>query len=99
MPNVLADRTVALASVPDSEVPTFQQAVQLFINTGGHLTMPSAYGPDPLGENDVLCDQRQRLFCQALGVDAVFSDVISGGKGQLRAAILYAIELSLHLRV
>ena len=76
-------------------IPTTEDAVDMYRQQSGVLTDPSEFGTDPL-ENDIQkIDQREQEFrSNAMSVEDIFTNVISGNDVPFRQAILLYIDIT-----
>lgn len=86
---VILNRTV----IPDSV-----NAVDLFQSYGGHLTLFSDFGEDPLGDDAQKIPQREEQFKQHyVDFTQFFYTVVNGDYHLFRRGLLFFIELSSRL--
>lgn len=95
IPNNLATSTREILPLPDSSVPSVDEAVQIHESFKSRLTPETTYGRDPLANYVQLQKIRERDFlayCQPM--DSIFTDVLHGNGQLLADAILCFIALT-----
>ena len=79
-------------------VPEPSDAVQEFESLGGHLTLFSAFGEDPLKDRVDLISQRDaEYFAQYPDFGPIFHSLINGDYNLFRCGLLFLIQLSKRL--
>ena len=98
IPNVLQHERRGTIAVNATDIPTTEDAVDMYRQQSGVLTDPSEFGTDPL-ENDIQkIDQREQEFrSNAMSVEDIFTNVISGNDVPFRQAILLYIDITDYL--
>ena len=98
IPNVLQHERHGTITVNATDIPTTEDAVDMYRQQSGVLTDPSEFGADPL-ENDVVkLDQREQEFRNTvMSFDDIFTNVVSGNDIPFRQAILCYIDITDHL--
>ena len=94
IPNELqrSSRTVKL---PEGIIPECEAAVAEFTSSGGHLTISSAFGNDPLANREDLLDERNQHFRQQFpDYSPVFHAISNGNCGPLAECIKLYICLT-----
>ena len=99
IPSVLQRRTDATVTLNNGTVPTVNDAVHMFQQAGGALTLPTTFGLDLLEDRIDLQRERQRLFVEHYDITDLFSSVVHGRSDRLRAAINAAYNLTVYLSV
>ena len=65
--------------VTPSLVPSVEDAIQMYTDAGGSITLNSSFGVDPLASSDALINQREIEFTQNNPTfDDIYSNVING---------------------
>ena len=76
-------------------VPEPSDAVQHFESFGGHLTLFSPFGEDPLADRDDLVSQREAdFFARYPDFGPFFYSVVNGDYTLFRAGLLFLIQVS-----
>ena len=81
-----------------SSIPLTDTAIQMYTCNGGHLTMESNFGLDPL-KND---SEKYMLRCQSFQAvcppfHAIFSEVVNGKKETFKEKLLLFIDITRRL--
>ena len=86
VPNELMRRNNRTAQVPASALPTAEDAVHAFQQTGGHLTMLPKFGSDPLDDRDDLKEARHQGFIAKFpNWEQLFSTVVNSNDTHFRS--------------
>ena len=86
------DNTVQISS---SLIPEPDEAVQLFESKGGHITLFSPFGRDPLETRPDLYSQRNLKFIERYSdFQPFFHTVVNGDYSLFREGLLYFISVS-----
>ena len=94
-PNILASSTCNVTSIQECNVPTTDQAISSFTNDGGHLTMESVFGQDPLDGYPLLQQLRARDFqSQYPSVEDIFKNILHSDGATFVQSIEFFIELT-----
>ena len=81
-----------------NDIPTTEDAVDMYRQQGGVLTDPSEFGADPLQNDIQKIEQREQEFrSNAISFEDIFTNVISGNNVLFRQAILLYIDITDHL--
>ena len=89
------DRTVRVDS---SLVPEPRDAVAQFESLGGHLTLFSPFGEDPLKDRADLISQREtEYFVQYPDFGPIFHTLVNGDSNLFRCGLLLLIQVSKRL--
>ena len=95
IPNVLAVSRSNLTTLPMHYVPTTDQAIRLFIDNGGHLTLQSLFGVDPLSDFPQMQLLRERDFqSQYPSTANIFQDILHSNGSIFKDYIQYFIHLT-----
>ena len=79
-------------------LPAVEEAVELYESHGGHLTLLSEFGEDPLSSrNDLLQLREARFFECYPSFDEIFHGVVNNDKTLFREGILHLIDVSMQL--
>lgn len=82
-----------------SEIPDPLDALQSFEASGGHLTVFSNFGNDPLKCHPELVEEREHSFCSRYpDFNHFFSSVVNGEFCFFREGLLHFIDLSHQLQ-
>ena len=84
-------------TVAPHKVPTADEAVQLYEQDGGTLTLFGDFGVDPLGELDDegKRQERVRLFAQRFpSFELLFHRLVNGNSSLFKEAILYFMQIT-----
>ena len=83
-----------------SLVPSPSAAVEMHISNGGHITMESNFGIDPLHNDPIKCQIRlQSLHQVCPPFDVVFSGTVNGNKALFRDNLLHFINITKRLAI
>ena len=78
------------AQVPESMLPTPEEAVEAYQQTGGHLTSLSEFGTDPLKDRIDLQDARSEGFTsQYPHFQPIFSAAVNGNPEPFKSGLYY----------
>ena len=81
--------------VPPSVVPSKNEAVTAFQAAGGHLTLFSTYGEDPLAADPQKYLMRTQAFeSRYPDLSRIFSDLVNGEESLFRSALLFYIDIT-----
>ena len=84
--------------VNPSLVPSVEDAIQMYTDAGGTITLNSSFGVDPLASSDALINQRETEFTQNNpSFDDIYSNVINGDGSFMAAAVLSFINITRNL--
>ena len=84
--------------VNPSLVPSVEDAIQMYTDAGGTITLNSSFGVDPLASSDALINQRETEFTQNNpSFDDIYSNVINGDGSLMAAAVLSFINITRNL--
>ena len=100
IPDVLQHERQGTIVVNTTDIPTTEDAVDMYRQQSGVLTDPSEFGADPL-ENDVvkMAQREQEFRNTAMSFDDIFTNVVSGNDIPFRQAILLFIDITDHLSI
>ena len=77
------------------QLPSPDEAVQMFEANGGHLTIFSPFGDDPLKDHMRLAAEREENFHEQYPeFQPFFSTVVNGDNSLFRSGLLYFIFYS-----
>ncbi len=83
------------ATIDPSVVPDTLAGVSLYEREGGHLTMPSVYGRDPLSDSPGLLAQRKALMESNLpSPEQLFSWTVNGSYQPFGDSLKYMIDVT-----
>ena len=95
VPNRLAEEHHNTTRVPDSAIPSVDDAVMMYEASGGHLSQDSLFGHDPLSQHPL--EQRYRIrdfhICYNSN-EALYHNVVSGNREEFKRAVLYFRDLT-----
>ena len=95
VPNHLRLENNQTAQVDPSLIPDAESAVEEFEGTGGHLTVLSSFGEDPLQRNPNLVVQREAEFYGRYpDFSQFFYTAVNGDFFLFREGIIFFINLS-----
>lgn len=78
-----------------SQIPSAQDAVRQYTIAGGHLTDFSAFGEDPLNDDNSLVQQRETEFLQRYPqFDPLFHKLVNGDEKEFCDALLCFIQIT-----
>ena len=82
--------------VPDALLPTVEQAVQLYLQSGANktLTMESKFGEDPLvteHQKEIRMNMFEQKFTR---IENIFSSIVAGEIEPFRGALLFFIRVT-----
>ena len=98
IPEVVAQRMCRVHPVNPSLVPSVEDAIQMYTDAGGTITLNSSFGIDPLASSDALINQRETEFTQNNpSFDDIYSDVINGDGSFMAAAVLSFVNITRNL--
>ena len=98
IPNVLQHDRHGTTAMTANDIPTTEDAVDMYRQQGGVLTDLSEFGADPLQNDIQKIDQREQEFCSnAMSFEDIFTNIISGTNVPFRQAILLYIDITDHL--
>ena len=98
IPDVAAQRMCRVHPVNPSLVPSVEDAIQMYTDSGGTTTLNSSFGVDPLSSSDALINQRETEFTQNnLSFDDIYSNVIHGDGSFMAATVLSFINITRNL--
>jgi len=81
--------------INSDHIPDAEAAVADFESNGGHLTVFSAFGEDPLQQNPLLIAQREAEFCRVFPTFSdIFHNVVNGDFYLFREGLLCFIDIS-----
>ena len=84
-----------VAQMNPAVVPTSDQAVQLYQDAGGQLSLFNSFGEDPLALNSTLRQQRDWAFFQRYPTfDNVFYKLANGNDSLFREGLLFFIQVT-----
>ena len=100
IPNTLMERNNQAVHIDPHQLPSPDVAVQMFEANGGHLTIFSPFGNDPLKDHMRLAAEREEKFHEQYPeFQPFFSTVVNGDNSLFRSGLLYFIQLSKHFEV
>ena len=89
------ERNYQAVQIDCRHLPSPQEAVEMFEAHGGHLTLFSPFGQDPLAGHSQLIAEREDKFNERYPDFApFFSTVVNGDNSLFRSGLLYFIQLS-----
>ena len=92
------DRDNRARKIPQSLLPSTDQAVQLYRGNGGRLTDPAPFGSDPLASNHDRQHIRDQAFRERFpSFDFVFHRLVNGDSSLFRQALLFYIDITKRL--
>lgn len=95
IPNVRMRANNQCVQINASQFPEPHDAVQSFEANGGHFTVLSSFGNDPLQHHPELVKEREHLFHnQYQDFNNFYSQVVNGDYTVFREGLLYFIDLS-----
>ena len=95
VPNVLMQRNNQAAQIDAHLIPEPIEALQLFESHGGHITVFSPFGQDPLEERPDLSSQREARFLERFpDFGPFFHSAVNNDFTLFRAGLLYFIDVS-----
>ena len=98
VPNELMRRNDQTVQVDPRMLPEPSDAVEQFESFGGHLTLFSPFGEDPLQDRDDLVSQREADFLtQYPDFGPFFYSVVNGDYTLFRSGLLFLIQVSKRL--
>ena len=98
MPNDLMRKNDRAVRVEPRLVPEPRDAVQEFESLGGHLTLFSPFGEDPLKDRVDLISQRDaEYFAQYPDFGPIFHSLVNGDCNLFRSSLLLLIQVSKRL--
>lgn len=98
IPDIVAQRMCRVHPVNPSLVPSVEDAIQMYTDAGGTITLNSSFGVDPLASSDVLINQRETEFTQNNpSFDDIYSNVITGDGSFMAAAVLSFMNITRNL--
>ena len=88
------------ARITPSLLPEPEDAVQQYEASGGHLTIFSSFGEDPLRDRLDLVNQREAEFLKKYpDFGGFFYHVVNGDHSLFREGLLFLIDISKHLEL
>jgi hypothetical protein len=97
VPNNLQQNT-CVTTVPSSSLPSTENAISMYIQNGGRLTVPPVFGYDPLRYSPYLIHLRERkFFSKFIDFHNLLPNVVSGDGTMFMAAILEFIQITISL--
>ena len=79
-------------------VPSVDEAVEMYIQAGGSITLESSFGVDPLANDENLIRRRELHFSQNIGSFAdIFNNIVSGDRTLMETAILLFFNTTVNL--
>ena len=98
IPNVVAQQTSRVRILDATVVPTVDEAVEMYISSGGTITRESTCGFDPLANYDDLIRRREQEFAQNIGsFSDIFTNAINGDGSMMERAILFMYDTTVNL--
>lgn len=98
VPNELMQRDNQAVQIEPRFVPEPSDAVEQFESLGGHLTLFSPFGDDPLKDRADLISQREtEYFAHYPDFGPIFHGVVNGDHNPFRCGLLFLIQLSKRL--
>ena len=95
VPNRLAVTKNRTSRVPQSSVPTPEEAVSLFEREGGSLTIFSSFGVDPLASRPDLFQRRHAEFISRFSdFNHIFHSLVNGNDALFRDGLKFFLELT-----
>ncbi len=86
------------AKIPLTLLPTAEEAVHAYQQTGGVLTLLPRFGHDPLdGHENLISARRQGFSDQYPDFEQIFSNVVNGNMQPFKCALLLFISLTSRL--
>ena len=93
VPNRLAEEHRNNTRVPDSAIPSVDDAVTMYEGCGGRLARDSLFGHDPLAQHPQEQSYRIRDFCiRYNSYDALYHNVASGNGEEFKRAIIFLTQ-------
>ena len=81
-----------------SLLPTPNEIVQQYRQSGGHITEFCSFGSDPIANNLNKCIVRNTSFSQCYpSFDAIFHQLVNGNETLFREGLLYYIDITYRL--
>ena len=100
IPNLMMHRNNQASPIHPHQIPSRDDAIQMFESQGGHVTFFSPFGSDPLIADKRLATEREETFHQQYpDFRPFFSTVANGDTSLFRSGLLYFIQLSRHFEV
>ena len=88
-------RTSRIQEIRENLVPTEEDAAEIYnMRFSTQLTARSSFGVDPLENNEVLFQERDRKFNENFNIEYIFAQTVNKNYEPLRNAILYYINQS-----
>ena len=87
-----------MAKVPESVLPTPEEAVNAYQQTGGELTLFPKFGNDPLDSHNDLLSTREHVFTEKYpDFESIFSAVVNGNVQPFKFGLLLHISITTRL--
>lgn len=100
MPSELMERYSRVAHITSRILPSTDEAIRSYRQSGGRLTMPdiNRFSRDPLGASDHRRQRRETLYFERFPDSfALFSSIVNGNARPFKDAVLYCIQLTRRL--
>jgi len=98
IPNVLMIQNNQAKTIEPSIIPDTDDAVQMYESHGGHITLFSDFGKDPLSERrDLLNLREEKFFERYPRFDEIFHTVVNNNRTLFHDGLLYFIDVSMQL--
>jgi len=99
VPNFLSEQNNQTARIPQTHIPTVQEASQSYVAAGGHLSPRTQFGVDPLSESPDLLLQRQQALEQNIPTpEELFSFTVNGDYTIFAQSLQYMIHITMELQ-
>lgn len=95
VPSQIQAQTTRTNHIGPNQIPTRTEAKIEYEGTyDGRLTDEHPFGQDPLGQNDELVRERERLFFQRFRIEEIFSQCVNEQPQLFKDSILFFIDAS-----
>lgn len=100
IPNVVMHRNNQTTQIDPSFLPEAEDALQLFEANGGHITVFSPFGEDPLASHPDLAEERESTFLEYFpDFGPFFHTVVNGNTLLFSDGLLCFIHISKQLEI
>lgn len=98
VPNRLMEGNNRARAISSSQLPTADEAVQMYQTDGGRLSDPVLFGSDPLSGERV--DMRDQAFQRRYtSFSRIFHTLVNGDSVLFKQALLFLIDITTRLSV
>ncbi len=98
IPNLLSQECNYAKPIDPLLIPSLDAAVQLYESRGGHLTLPTSFGSDPLAGHNDLQRIRERAMEESIpSPEELFSTAVNGVDVPFAQSIQFMIDKTTNL--